>query len=74
MAWFQLEANGNPTQPTSYNPIASPSCSGSGKICAVQASDDGSGHPELTEDLKNEMIVALQSGSPSANVALRSNP
>ncbi|WP_343570417.1 hypothetical protein [Sphingobacterium sp.] len=74
MAWFQLNAGGNPTNPSHYNSVATPSCSGSTKICAVNATDNGSGQPDLTDSLKNEMIVALQNNSTSSNVRLRSTP
>lgn len=74
MAWFQLKAGGNPTIPNDYNATSTPSCSGTGKICAIQATPDGSNKPQLTNALRDEMIVALQTGSPSSNVELRSTP
>lgn len=74
MSWFQLNANGNPTNPSNYSSNPTPTCSGVGKICAVNANDNGSGQPDLTDALKNEMILALHNASPSTNVRLRSTP
>ncbi|MBE8721360.1 hypothetical protein [Sphingobacterium pedocola] len=71
MAWFQLNPSGDPTQPNDYSSNPSPTCDGTDQICAVQAEDDGTGHPVLTEPLKDEMIQALQFGNPSTNVQLR---
>jgi len=72
MAWFQLKAGQDPTLPQSYEPQDTPSCSGSGKICAVNADDNGNEQPDLTDELKNEMIQALHTGIPQPNVQLRS--
>lgn len=72
MAWFQLNDPSNPGEPSNYQPVGSPSCSGNNQICAVQATNDGTGHPEITEDLKNEMLTALNTRTSSANVQLKS--
>lgn len=74
MPWFQLKTGADPTLSPSYDPKTTPTCSGSGKICAVNADDNGSGQPDLTESLKDQMILALQTGTPSTNVKLRSTP
>ncbi|GGH14624.1 hypothetical protein FAZ19_07315 [Sphingobacterium alkalisoli] len=72
MAWFSLNPSGNPTQPNNYTLQSSqPSCSGEDQICALQANNNGSGQPVITDALKNEMIVALHSRTPSANVSLK---
>ena len=71
MAWFQLKAGGNPTIPNDYNAASTPSCSGTGKICAIQTTASGSGQPQLTDALKNEMIVALEGRTSSSNVLLK---
>lgn len=70
MAWFSLTGS-NPTLPNDYtfSPTV-PSCGGQDQICAVQAVDN-SGIPELTEALKDEMILALHNGIESTNVKLR---
>jgi hypothetical protein len=70
MEWFQLTGS-NPTQPSNYSPIGSPSCLGEDQICAVQADNNGNNEPVLTEALKDEMIQALHDREPSANVQLR---
>lgn len=72
MAWFSLIDPSNPGQPSSYQPVGSPSCSGNNQICALQADNDGSGHPEITEDLRNEMLTALNTRTSSTNVQLKS--
>ncbi|MFD2556717.1 MULTISPECIES: hypothetical protein [Sphingobacterium] len=70
--WFQLNTGGNPTIPSNYAPVTgSPSCSGSGKICAVNANPDGNGDPDLTDALKDEMILSLHTGIAQPNVRLR---
>lgn len=71
MSWFQLSPGGNPTEPTDYAPAGTPACTGSGKICAVNANPDASGDPLLTDALKNEMILALHTGSAQPNVRTR---
>ncbi|QQD14260.1 hypothetical protein [Sphingobacterium sp. UDSM-2020] len=72
MNWFQLKANGDPTEPSDYSSTSSPSCAGTGKICAVNANPDANNHPELTEALKDEMLQSIQSGVARPNVRLRS--
>ncbi|WP_293924792.1 hypothetical protein [Sphingobacterium sp. UBA6320] len=72
MAYFSLNTSGNPTDPQDYTLQGSqPTCLGEDQICAVQASNNGSNKPVLTEALKNEMIIALHSRTPSTNVSLK---
>lgn len=73
MAWFLLNPSGNPTDSQDYTfQSTTPSCAGSNQICAVQANPDANNKPELTEALKDQMILALHSRTPSANVKLKS--
>lgn len=74
MAWFQLKTNGDPTNPASYTSASIPSCLGSGKICAVNTNPGTGGNPDLTDALKNEMILSLHTGIAQPNVRLRSTP
>lgn len=74
MAWFELVANGDATDPNDYNAVGSPSCVGTNHICAVQASADLSNKPIFTTPLRNEMITALNTNSNTTNVQLRTNP
>jgi len=73
MSWFSLNPSGTPTQPSDYTLVSgTPSgCSGSNQICAVQANNNGSNQPVLTAALKDEMINALHSRTPSTNVQLK---
>ena len=71
MAWFSLDDGGTPTQPSDYSLVSSPSCDGSDQICAVQANDNGSGQPILSNALKDEMINALHNRASSTNVQLK---
>ncbi|RKF36822.1 hypothetical protein BCY89_03875 [Sphingobacterium siyangense] len=73
MSWFSLNVNGNPTEPSDYTSVTTPSCpTGTNKICAIQADPDGSGQPDITDSLKDQMIQALHFRTPSTNVQLRS--
>ncbi|KKX46847.1 MULTISPECIES: hypothetical protein [Sphingobacterium] len=74
MAWYQLNSNGNPTIASNYSSVSSPSCSSGNKICAINATDNGSGQPVFTTALQNEMILALHTATPSTNVQLRNTP
>lgn len=73
MAWFTLDPNStDPTKPENYTlATGTPSCGGQNRICAVQAENDGSNKPELTEELKDEMIIALHNRSDRTDVKLR---
>ncbi|MCW2260098.1 MULTISPECIES: hypothetical protein [Sphingobacterium] len=75
MNWFQLNVAGNPTDPNNYTDLGTgtPSCpTGTNKICAIQADPDGSGNPDITDSLKDDMISALHNRSSSATVQLKS--
>ncbi len=74
MAWFQLIANGDATDPNDYNLVTAPSCGGSNHICAIQTSADVNSKPVLTTPLRNEMITALNTNSSGPNVQLRTTP
>lgn len=71
MTWFRLTGP-NPTLPSDYTEAAPSGCTGTNKICAVQANSDSNNEPELTDALKDEMILALHNRSASANVQLKS--
>lgn len=71
MAWFSFTGT-NPTNPNHYTLEGSqPTCPGQDQICAVQAANNGSDKPVLSDSLKNEMIIALNDKVASANVLLR---
>lgn len=71
-SWFSRTGNLNPTSPSSYvKQSLQPSCSGSDTICAIFATVDTGDVPSLTGALKDEMILALDSGTSTANVKLR---
>ncbi|WP_286860081.1 MULTISPECIES: hypothetical protein [Sphingobacterium] len=73
MAWFSFTGS-NPTNPAHYTNVGStpPACSGDNSICAIQTNPTGSGQPQLTDALKNEMIIALNDRTSSSNVQLKS--
>lgn len=73
MAWFTLNTSGNPTNPQNYTLETSgtPTCLGIDQICAVQADNDGNNKPKLTQELKDEMIIALHEREASVNVLLK---
>lgn len=53
-AWELTSQTADPTLEDSYQPFTgNPEelCSGSNEVCAVIAEDRGDGHPELTQDL-----------------------
>jgi len=72
MAWFSFTGT-NPTNPAHYTDVGStqPGCTGNDSICAIQTTANASGQPQLTDALKNEMIVALNDRTPSSNVLLK---
>lgn len=73
MAWFSLTGS-NPTLPSNYTLVTSEptNCTGTPQsICALQASNDGTDRPDITNALQNEMILALHNGVPSTNVKLK---
>ncbi|WP_164111978.1 MULTISPECIES: hypothetical protein [Sphingobacterium] len=73
MAWFEFTGS-NPTLPSHYTLVVSEptNCLGTPQsICAIQALNDGAGNPDITNALQNEMIIALNAGTPSTNVKLK---
>lgn len=69
MATFQLNVPNNPGLPASYS-LGTPSCSGNNQICSIEADDNG-GKPIITDDLRNEMLEALNTRSNTLNVSLK---
>ncbi|WP_447767938.1 hypothetical protein [Sphingobacterium faecium] len=69
MATFQLNDPSNPGLPASYS-LGSPGCSGNNQICTIDAVNN-SGQPEITEDLKDEMLEALNTRSNTSHVTLK---
>lgn len=74
MALFSYTGS-DPSQPSSYtlhtgpNP---PTCPGATEqMCTLQATNNGSGQPVITEALKDEIIKSLQNQVNSANVKLK---
>jgi hypothetical protein len=72
MALFQLNNQSLPADPQSYSvPTGTPTCSGNNKICTINATDDGSGHPELEPAILSEMVTALNNRTNTSNVKLK---
>jgi len=73
MAWFSLTGS-DPSQPSSYTlSTGIPTCSGpSEQMCALQAANNGSDKPVITDALKNEIINSLQNQVDGPNVHLKS--
>ncbi|MEJ5147516.1 hypothetical protein [Sphingobacterium sp. MYb388] len=74
MSWHQLKPNGDPTKAADYTTPSGTPCSGTGKICQINATPDASGRPVFTNALRDEMIRSLQTGIAEPNVELRSTP
>jgi hypothetical protein len=75
MALFQLNNQSLPSNSASYSPApTSPplTCSGNARICTIDANDDGTGHPELDENILSEMVTALNTRTNTSNVKLKS--
>ncbi|PUV24574.1 hypothetical protein [Sphingobacterium athyrii] len=71
MAWFSLTGP-NASHPDSYTLQGSqPTCPGTERICAIQANADGNNKPIITTALYAEMVDALDTQTPSANVKLK---
>ncbi len=69
MPWFNYNS-GNPTTPGNYTQLpGDPSCDEGSALCAIQAS--GSGTPTITPALISEMLIAVVTQTPSANVRLK---
>lgn len=74
MAWFSLTPDESPTNPSNYTNVGNTrptTCEGQDQICAIQANDNGSGQPVLTDALKNDMISALHNRANNSNVSLK---
>src|SRR5699024_5843166 len=66
-AWELTSPTADPTLEDNYQPFTgNPEelCSGSNEVCAVMAEDRGDGHPELTQDL----IEQINKERPAENV------
>jgi len=71
MAWFSFTGT-NPNNPAHYTLVTSqPLCPGTEKLCAIQALNDGSNNPVISDPLQDEITQALQDGVPSTNVKLK---
>jgi hypothetical protein len=70
--WFIFTGT-NPCNPNDYMLVGPPpSCPGSNVICAIFAEPDGSGtRPVISPTVCCEMVNALNSGTDTANVLLR---
>lgn len=63
----------NPNSPSSYAKAhQAPVCIGTQQVCSIYAQVDNNNFPVITEALSNEIITALNTHTPSANVKLRS--
>ncbi|TJZ50065.1 hypothetical protein FAZ15_21860 [Sphingobacterium olei] len=70
MATFQLNNPNAPGSPSSYS-LGNPGCDGNNQICTIEADNVG-GAPDITDDLKNEMLEALNTRNNTDNVTLKS--
>ncbi|WP_400261421.1 hypothetical protein ACFX5U_16070 [Sphingobacterium sp. SG20118] len=72
MALFKLNNQSLPADPLSYSiPATIPPCSGNNQICTINATDDGSGYPELNLSVLSEMVTALNTRTSTTNVKLK---
>lgn len=72
MAWFNFTGT-NPSQPSHYTLVGSqPGCSSpTQRMCALQAMNDGSNNPVITDALQNEIINSLENQVNGTNVKLK---
>lgn len=72
MNWFNFTGT-DPSQPSHYTfTSGTPSCaSPTQQMCALQADSDLGNNPVITENLKDEIILALQSQANTTNVRLK---
>lgn len=57
-AWELKTPTSNPLLETSYQPFTGnieELCQGENEVCAVMAEDRGDGHPQLTQNLKDQI-------------------
>ncbi len=74
MALFSYTGS-NPSEPSSYTLHSgpAPTCvNPPEQMCTLDAADNGSGRPIITDALKNEMINSLQNQVNGPNVHLKS--
>ncbi|MCW2259598.1 MULTISPECIES: hypothetical protein [Sphingobacterium] len=71
MNWFKLTGP-NPSNPAHYILVVSvPICPAPPqKLCAIYAMNDGNNQPVISDELKNEIINALQNEINTTNVLL----
>jgi hypothetical protein len=71
MAWFSFTGT-NPNDPSHYTLAPTqPNCPGTTSLCAIQAANNGSDRPVLSDPLKTEINEALEKGQPTANVKMK---
>ncbi|MDR6783283.1 hypothetical protein ABTW24_22800 [Sphingobacterium thalpophilum] len=72
MSWYSFTGS-NPANANDYTLVSgTPSCSTpTQRLCAIQANDDGSNHPDLDNAILSEMVQALDSQNNTANVRLK---
>ncbi|QNK61107.1 hypothetical protein H7F33_10995 [Pedobacter sp. PAMC26386] len=73
--WYVRTLGADPNSPSSYTSVGTvpPSCPGTGKICAIFADEsDIPNEPSLDDELKSEMVTALNTNSDQTRVLLRS--
>ena len=70
---FTTAPGSDPLSPVNFsNPQPNkPTCPGNSSICAICADDNGFGFPNITSQLVDEIIFALQTGTDQSRVALR---
>ncbi|MEN5088597.1 hypothetical protein ABE426_19190 [Sphingobacterium faecium] len=72
MNWFSFTGT-NPLSPAHYTLVATqPTCPGlPQRMCALQAQNDGSNNPDMTDELKEEIANCLENKVNSTNVKLK---
>ncbi len=72
--WYIRKSEADPNCPDSYVLYGStpPPCPGICKICAICAEDDGTGRSIIDNDLRDQMVTALQNCEDQPRVLLRS--
>lgn len=72
MAWFSFNG-GNPALPANYTLAGSePNCGDTEeKLCAINATNNGSGAPILDAPILSEMVDALEQEHNTTNVRLK---
>ena len=73
MSWFILfNPNADPKVPANYIFSAgTPTCTNGNRVCAIEATNDGTGHPIITSALSSEIDAALASGQATTHVKLQ---